>query len=857
MKLIFRQKSNRPYLLFCLLLLSSNMLIAADIHKNNKIIQVDSTKLRFKERSVKSFLGGYDVSPQKNPGLITTFDQLIVGKIAGVQIMTNDGEPFNGSSILIRGINSVVGTSQPLIVLDGIPLSYGIKWDDLINQFNPDNIQTVNVLKDAADIARYGMQGANGVIELTTKKAKPGKLTFNFSTTNCIETPGKGTSMLSPDQYRNLVTQLNNAEIGPNSTNWYDATRQNGFTTNNQLSLTGSLMKNIPIRAAVGYLKQDGTIKTERVDMFSGNLLISPSLFNDHLKLNLNLSASSNYERFPNSQSIIYATLMNPTEPIKSNDPILISKYGGYWQSLIGNQVSSDAPYNPVAILNQENFNTQYNSLNAIFDLNYKLHFLPELQLKFMYAINSLNFHTNWNADNADAYYYPAGLNGYHDNLKYYETFDLGLKYDKTFNESHHLIASLAYQSQIYKLSDTEKYIYYNSSIKNQDFINSTDGFASYTYSNAYILTLGLKHDEISHYAHTYSGNFPSASLTYNLSNGFLKGNDLINDLRVKLSYGIAAKTQEFVNTTMFIPTNLTFESTETNDLVVNYGLFTNRLNGEIDFFIRNTSNLTNYVNPSNTTGIVAAYTNSGNINKKGFEFTLNAIPIKTDKLCWSISFNAAYQNSVLSGYSNHILFTNGVNNTYILSMSDGYAPNIFYAFKQKYDTNGKAIEGSYYDINYDGQIDSNDKIVYHSAIPDWIFGFNTILSFGKWDLGCSFRGSNGNYVYNATNAFYGNLSTLYLNNISTDYLNTRFNSKQQYSNYYIEDASFVKMDYFNVGYYFGKISKGVNLKVSATVQNVFTISRYKGVDPEILSGMDYGFYPRPRIFSMKLNLEM
>jgi iron complex outermembrane receptor protein len=189
--------------------------------------------------------------------------------------------------------------------------------------------------------------------------------------------------------------------------------------------------------------------------------------------------------------------------------------------------------------------------------------------------------------------------------------------------------------------------------------------------------------------------------------------------------------------------------------------------------------------------------------------------------------------------------------------MSDGYSPNMFYTFIQKYDTNGKPIEGSYYDINADGQIDSNDKIAYHSPNPDWIFGFNTILTFGKWNLGCSLRGTDGNYVYNATNAFYGNLSKLYLNNISTDYLNTKFNTKQVYSNYYVENASFLKMDYFNVGYDFGMITKGVNLKLTATVQNVFTITGYKGVDPEISSGMDYGFYPRPRIFSIKLNLEI
>lgn len=220
------------------------------------------------------------------------------------------------------------------------------------------------------------------------------------------------------------------------------------------------------------------------------------------------------------------------------------------------------------------------------------------------------------------------------------------------------------------------------------------------------------------------------------------------------------------------------------------------------------------------------------------------------------MSFNAAYQNSVLSAYKNQILLSNGINNTYILGVYNGYTPYMFYAYKQKYDSNGKPIEGSYYDVNGDGQIDSDDKTVFHSPNPDLIFGFNTILTVGKWNLGCSFRGSEGNYVYNATNAFYGNLSTL-LNNISTDYLYTRFNTKQVYSSYYVENASFLKMDYLNIGYDVGKIGKDVKLKLTATVQNVFTITGYTGVDPEIPGGVDYGFYPRPRIFSIGLNLEI
>jgi iron complex outermembrane receptor protein len=369
-----------------------------------------------------------------------------------------------------------------------------------------------------------------------------------------------------------------------------------------------------------------------------------------------------------------------------------------------------------------------------------------------------------------------------------------------------------------------------------------------------------LRHDVNSLYSEGYnSGNFPTAGLTYNISNGILKGNTIINDLKVRFAYGVSGMTQSVINDAIN-HTKLTFETTESKDLVIDYGLFNNRINGEIDLYNRNTKNLTNNAYISNATGSLISYTNSGNNSNKGFEITLNSIPVKMHNFSWSVSMNAAYQKSVLSGYSSIPYLRSPVNGNYVQVTSDGYAPVMFYVFKQLYASNGKPIEGLYQDINGDGRIDSNDEIAFHSPLPDWIFGFNTQLTFKRWTAGCSFRGSIGNYVYNATNAIYGNSGQSsndgFLRNVSTDYLYTGFQNREMNSSYYVENASFLKLDNISLFYQAGEIAKGINLKAGAIIQNVLTFTRYSGVDPEIPGGIDYGFYPRPRIYSINIHID-
>ncbi|MDD4993128.1 MAG: TonB-dependent receptor [Paludibacter sp.] len=856
-------------IVLCFSFLVPNLLFAVEVQKK------DSTILK-SESTVKRLVGcylnspkGYDVTPQINRGLITSFDQALAGKIAGVQIMTNDGRPLNGSFIQIRGASSLMGTTQPLIVLDGIPLSYGVNWDDISSQINPGDIQTISILKDAASIAQYGMQGSNGVIVITSKKGKAGKLSINFTSMHALQTPGKGTSMLSPDQFRNLINSWGYADekalLGSVSTNWNDAIYQNAFATNNQLSLTGEIAKNIPVRASIGFLKQDGTLRTESYNMFSGNLVVSPSFFEDHLNMNLNVSGTMSDNRFANDFAIASASLINPTQPITSDDAIYKNNFGGYWQSIDSwKHPNYSAPQNPLAILNLENQTSKNQTSIVNFDLDYKFHSLPELHLKFRYGLSSIKINENYNFDKADTYYdYGYGLDGWNKHSKKYETTNLAFQYDNEFNEVQHLNVLVYCQTQKLTSSDSLKYNTYREKNASENYMVSFNALVNYNYSEKYLLSFGVRHDINSRYTNNFnSGNFPTASLTYIISNGILKGNKIINDLRVKLSYGASGLTQSYGNNSLY-NARLTFESTESKDIVLNYGLFNDRINGEVDFYNRTTKNLTNIVSVSNSTGINTAFGNTGNLFNHGFEFTLNTIPIRNNDICWSVSMNAAYNKTSIIEYSKAPYIKSilgNFNNVYFIT-KEGYAPNMFYAYEQKYSANGKPVEGSYIDSNSDGYISDYDKITYHSATPDWLFGINSLIIYKKWSAGCSFRGSLGNYVYNAANALYGNSNSLsgygYLRNISTDYLKTGFEKSQYQSNYYVENASFLKMDYLNIGYDFGKIGKDVKLKLTATVQNVFTITGYTGVDPEIPGGVDYGFYPRPRIFSIGLNLEI
>ena len=846
------------YFLFCISHITSPMLFAGQVQRNDTIIQLKDSVTR--QNIVNRDLN-IRIATELNPGLITYFDQAIAGKIAGVQIMTNNGSLTSGSFIQIRGISSLLNAGQLLIVVDGIPLETAYTTSNLANILNPDDIQEITVLKDAATVGAYGMRAANGVISITTRKGKTDRLRINFSSTDAIQQVTRTASVMSAAEFRSIInTQGTDAEkalLGNASTNWADEIFQTAPATDNHLSISGGLAKNIPFRVSLGYLNENGILKTENAEKYNGSLVINPSFFKNHLNISLNLRGSIMNNRIANIGAIGSAAAINPTVPVTSSDSAY-TKYDGYWQPA---STTFGTP-NPVALLNHTIDKLGIISYFTNFGLDYKLHFFEDLH----FYINYANYFSVFKDEKTVLVFSPPNIQGLNHSLiqlmNNIDNLQVGFKYNKKIDK-HSVDAFINYEYNSFQNS----YMYVNndfngyySDSKTTSYLVSFLGQIKYNYAEKYFITINSRLDGSSRFSVSNRWeNSPSIGLAWNATNEEFMKNQSLSMLKARISYGTAGQ-QTYSNNSTVYNANLKGESTTLLNYGIDFGFQNNRVTGSIDFYNRKTNNLLKYeAIPTGSNSNQTILINAGTLNSSGGELTINVIPVMTDKIVWSVSLNAFYQKSIISDYNSKNITLIGFNGVNLIT-ENGYAPAMFYALKQKYNNAGKPIEGSYYDINADGIINYNDYYAYHSATPDCLLGLNSILTYGNWSAGVSFRSSIGNYVYNETNAQLGNsqqnANIGYLSNITTDYLTTGFKTYQGVSDYYIENASFLKMDYFNIGYNFGEIMKNVKLKLAATVQNVFTITGYKGVDPEIPNGIDNGFYPRPRIYSLKINLD-
>lgn len=852
-----------------------------------------------------------------NKGLVSSPEQLINGKVSGVQIMSNSGSASAGSTIRVRGGASLNASNDPLIVLDGVPLEQGGisgNSSNFLSMINPSDIESMTVLKDASSTAIYGSRASNGVIIITTKKGQQGAVKVNFNTTNSLQTRAQMVDMLSRDEFANVINQYGTDNqkslLGTANTDWNDEVYRTAFGTDNNLSVSGSIDKWLPFRVSVGYYNQSGLVRKDNVERWTGNVVLTPSFFQDHLKLTINAKGTLNNNSFNNGGAVWAAATFNPTIPVYSGN----DKYGGYNEALDADGYPVNAGVrNPRGLVDLYDSKSKVSRFIGSMDVDYKVHFLPDLKLHatvgadyakgdgtvYVPAYAAQSYNKDESLGGSDYKYGPQKnenrlLTLYANYAKYFE--DIKSNVDLT----------AGYDYQYWK-STTPLYYTKSAAGTNLSTVKASDyrhvmlsyyGRINYSFDGKYLLTATVRRDASSRFSKdTRWGTFPSVALGWTLTEEpWLKNQKVLSNLKLRASYGVTgqqegignynylpvytysvAGTEAFING-QYINTyrpeayvsDLKWETTTSWNFGLDFGFLDGRIGGAIDFYTRKTKDLLASVpTAAGTNFSKTILTNVGNVDSKGIEVSLNATPIQTKDWEWNLSYNFTWQNMkvknlslIKGGSQTNVKVGPSIDAYQFQVLSEGYEPYMFYVYHQLYDSKtGKPIEGAYADLNNDGEINESDLYRYHSPAPKYIMGLSTSLRYKQLTLGMSFRANIDNYVYNGMGMSTGAFETVsynnsQLNNLNTSFLKTGFKTRQYLSDYYVENASFLKLDNLSLSYNVGKINKWASLTVSAMVQNVFTITGYSGTDPEVPNGMDNSFYPRPRTYSVSLGLQ-
>lgn len=852
-----------------------------------------------------------------NKGLVSSPEQLINGKVSGVQIMSNSGSASAGSTIRVRGGASLNASNDPLIVLDGVPLEQGGisgNSSNFLSMINPSDIESMTVLKDASSTAIYGSRASNGVIIITTKKGQQGAVKVNFNTTNSLQTRAQMVDMLSRDEFVNVINQFGTDNqkslLGTANTDWNDEVYRTAFGTDNNLSVSGSIDKWLPFRVSVGYYNQSGLVRKDNVERWTGNVVLTPSFFQDHLKLTINAKGTLNNNSFNNGGAVWAAATFNPTIPVYSGN----DKYGGYNEALDADGYPVNAGVrNPRGLVDLYDSKSKVSRFIGSMDVDYKVHFLPDLKLHatvgadyakgdgtvYVPAYAAQSYNKDESLGGSDYKYGPQKnenrlLTLYANYAKYFE--DIKSNVDLT----------AGYDYQYWK-STTPLYYTKSAAGTNLSTVKASDyrhvmlsyyGRINYSFDGKYLLTATVRRDASSRFSKdTRWGTFPSVALGWTLTEEpWLKNQKVLSNLKLRASYGVTgqqegignynylpvytysvAGTEAFING-QYINTyrpeayvsDLKWETTTSWNFGLDFGFLDGRIGGAIDFYTRKTKDLLASVpTAAGTNFSKTILTNVGNVYSKGIEVSLNATPIQTKDWEWNLSYNFTWQNMkvknlslIKGGSQTNVKVGPSIDAYQFQVLSEGYEPYMFYVYHQLYDSKtGKPIEGAYADLNNDGEINESDLYRYHSPAPKYIMGLSTSLRYKQLTLGMSFSANIDNYVYNGMGMSTGAFETVsynnsQLNNLNTSFLKTGFKTRQYLSDYYVENASFLKLDNLSLSYNVGKINKWASLTVSAMVQNVFTITGYSGTDPEVPNGMDNSFYPRPRTYSVSLGLQ-
>lgn len=850
-----------------------------------------------------------------NKGAIVSPQQLLVGKSAGVVITNGNGAPGSGSTIRIRGGSSLSASNDPLIVVDGVPLENGgpSGMGNSLSMINPNDIESMTVLKDASATAIYGSRASNGVIMITSKKGAS-KFRVAYNGNMSVNTVPKTLDVMSASEFKALITELYGASstqagrLGAANTDWQKEIYRTSISTDHNVSVSGTY-KVLPYRASVGYTNDNGILKTSNFSRTTVAVGLNPSLLDDHLKVNMNVKGMFTDSRFANEGAVGSALTMDPTHPVK--DATSANGYF-YWRNNEGNPIKL-ATSNPLAQLElTEDLANVWRSVGNL-QLDYKLHFLPDLHANLNMAYDySESDGTVDVPESASWTYDPAnggGIKRAYDQKRKNTLFDFYLNYVKdleSLSSKIDLTAGYSWQhfsrnGSTYETNVAESVVNTDQPYETENYLVSFFGRMNYTLLDKYLLTFTLRDDGSSRFAEGKQwGLFPSVAVAWKInSESFLKNSNLISDLKLRLGYGITGQ-QDIGADFPYLPVYtlsddysryrfggtyyntyrpegydkyIKWEETTTYNAGLDFGFLQNRITGTIDVYSRETEDLLNVIPvPAGSNLTNKIYTNVGNLTNKGVEFTINGKVVSTSDVSWELGFNIGYNENKITkltltddpSYQGvpYGGISGGVGSN-IQIHSVNYPMRSYYVYQQVYDDQGNPVEGLYVDRKPDGVLNSSDLYRYKKPDADVLMGISSNVNYKNWDFSFSGRFSFGNYIYNNVASNRGtyldayNPGNNYTSNVLTSSKDTKFSSAQYFSDYYVENGSFFRMDNISLGYRFKNLMQNkLNLRVGAVVQNAFVITKYTGLDPEIFGGIDNNIYPRPRIFMLGVNVE-
>ncbi|MDE7396826.1 MAG: TonB-dependent receptor [Muribaculum sp.] len=893
-------------------------------------------------------------------GIAVSTQDLLVGASPGVVVTTNGGNPTGSGTIRIRGGNSLTASNDPLIVIDGVPMTNQDSFSDsginALTSVSPQDIESMTVLKDASATAIYGSRASNGVIIITTKKGVSGAPKVTFSANFHLNTARKTLDMMDANELRAVVTDQYGEDaalkfMGPvdgvyYNTDWQKEVLRTSFSHDYALSVAGALGV-VPYRVSASYTDSQGILKESGMQRTTVGITVTPKFFDSHLSVIANVNGTYLKNHDADQGAVGGALSYNPSRPVRYAYPTVsnagLTMFNGYYNNVEeSGLLNKNVGANPVELLYGKDNTWESFQSNGNLQLDYAFHFCPDLHanLNLGYQV-SKNQKYNYTAANSymawsNQTLYNSGAAGAENYNHWYEeqrntllefylnyrkevpsiksNFDVMAGYSwqrfdyhgrsQNYINSYGISTPEGYPSPIltdgvYNVNvDYDSYKHLGMPVANAPmqrwaemlYLVSFYGRFNYSFDDTYLLTFTIRDDGSSRFSKDNRwGLFPSVALAWKIANmNFFEDiRDTMNDLKLRLGWGItgqqdlrssylpylATYTSSYQNGYLYLsPTgewinplypnasnpDIKWEETTTWNVGLDMAFLNNRINFSADWYLRDTKDLLykSVIVSQNTSN--ALNRNIGSLRNTGVELTLTARPVVTRDFTWVTTFNAAYNyNKVTkltgdSSYEKHGETPDGIGSGLTYYMV-GKPADTFRVYEQIYGQDGNPIPGAYVDQNADGVINEDDLIDYHCADPNWTMTWNNTFNYKNWDFGISLRANLNNYVYN--NPRFGNTrkfnvlnNGIQINNLMrNEFLFDTTDDHLSLSNYWVENASFLRCDNISVGYTFNNIiNNKVKLRLFGVVQNPFVITKYKGIDPEVYGGIDNNVYPRP-----------